>query len=119
MSTSQYRARSALLSRQIVRLVQATPSDQTIMKMIQQTRMTPRPNEYARTSIVLLPDTRDPSACSTLEARSRGGQSGIGVRENLEHLVEPRDLKNGAHGFLQTGQQKFSSVTFHLLHGLN
>src|ERR1043166_3641555 len=81
--------------------------------------MTPRPNEYARTSIVLLPDTRDPSACSTLEAGSRGGQRGIGVWENLEHLIEPRDLKNGAHGFLQTSQQKFPPVSFHLLHGLN
>src|SRR5207248_6265476 len=61
----------------------------------------------------------DPSARFTLEVRSRGGQGGISVRENLEHLIEPRDFKNGAHGFLQTSQQKFSTVGFHLLHRLN
>src|SRR5207253_2634977 len=31
---------------------------------------------------------------STLEAVSCGGQRGIRVREDLEHLIEPRDFEN-------------------------
>jgi hypothetical protein len=32
--------------------------------------------------------------CSTVETVSRGGQRGIRVRENLEHLIESRDFEN-------------------------
>src|SRR5882757_4445166 len=64
-------------------------------------------------------DRGDPSARFTLEVGSRGGQCGISVRENLEHLIEPRDFKNRAHGLLQTSQEKFSTVGFYLLHRLN
>src|SRR5882762_559973 len=46
-------------------------------------------------------------------------QRSIRVRENLKYLIEPRDFEDRTHGFLQSSQQEFAAVSFHLLHRLN
>src|SRR4051812_1219302 len=46
-------------------------------------------------------------------------QGGINVRENDKNLVEPRDFENRFHVFLNSRQNKFAAVPFHVLHSLD
>src|ERR1044071_3599013 len=60
-------------------------------------------------------ETRSPAR----ETRALPNQSGIRVWKNLKDLIEPRNFEDRAHGFLQSAQHEFASVSFHLLHRLN
>src|SRR5262249_36603610 len=50
------------------------------------------------------------------ESRSQGRR---GIRENTKDLIEPRDFKDRADAFLQTGERKFPSVAAYVLHRLD
>ena len=67
------------------------------------------------------PDTSTSQSTSrrTLAVLTSRCQSGRRVGKNPEDLIEPRDLENRPHAFLQAAEGKFSAITADVLHRLD